>query len=231
MTRTSNPPPSKVLKLYACLFIALLGACAPTRDELRQSLEISDACCQSLEQFEYIDLAYGQTITTRISEKNRSFAFTSGKSYFLAYRLPAFQAPYTISIHSYLTGMTYTRGYFFYPISALLDDNHRIRSISRIPADRMTDAERQTLMGDPYLVQDISIQEADRFLVVYTDPQMIGQSFPYIKDTVVGNTVYHPYGSVVINRPVHIRANIAYAVGGKLEVRIPALASNHGDAP
>lgn len=110
------------------LICSLLGACATTEqrgnvrhmtvpDEVQLGLKNATSCCQSFESFPYGNMEFGKSYDRKIDIGSPAFHFQSGKSFFIAYRLPTVAKPWTISVKSYFWG------YAFYPAATLLDEN------------------------------------------------------------------------------------------------------------
>jgi maltose operon periplasmic protein len=83
--------------------------------EARQALESAPLCCASSAQFSFEPLRLGERLNVKIDAARPAFESQSGKSYFLAYRLPDSTTPVMITIRSWFHGTA------FFPSALLLD--------------------------------------------------------------------------------------------------------------
>jgi maltose operon protein len=111
--------------LIACVLEAACVAPMEHRDgrnefvvtpQARQALESAPPCCASPAQFSFEPLRLGEQLNVRIDAGRPAFEFQSGKSYFLAYRLPDSTTPIEIIIRSWFHGTA------FFPAVLLLDN-------------------------------------------------------------------------------------------------------------
>jgi maltose operon periplasmic protein len=117
-----------VKRLFILIACALEAACvAPMENrngrsefvvtpEARLALESAPLCCASSAQFSFEPLRLGERLNVRIDAARPAFEFQSGKSYFLAYRLPDRTTPIEVTIRSWFHGTA------FFPSVLLLDD-------------------------------------------------------------------------------------------------------------
>jgi maltose operon protein len=89
--------------------------------EVEATYRAAPNCCASPAQFAYAPLSLGQTVTTAIDETTPAYEFESGKSYFLAYRLPETRAAFSVEI---LSPLAAGGSYAFHPEVLLLDEKY-----------------------------------------------------------------------------------------------------------
>lgn len=84
---------------------ALLASCAALEpaplEETMRSLEAAKVCCANAKEFKYEPLPPLESTDFEISVESPAFEFPGGKSYFKAFALPPYAAPYLIWIESF----------------------------------------------------------------------------------------------------------------------------------
>ena len=88
--------------------------------EVAQGLAQKDECCKALNEIDYKTAKIGKVQKHKITPKTDAYTFESGKSYFVAYRLPDDGSPLELNIKSVFSGT------FFYPKVLVLDANYKI---------------------------------------------------------------------------------------------------------
>jgi maltose operon protein len=114
--------------LLAGFTVALLSAgCATTSYEVVMTrYREAPICCKSFSVFSYEDLHPGDSKSFDLNDQSPAFTFDTGKSYFKAFRLPPFSAPYRIIIRSYILGDDLRSAYIFLPQVTLLNDRNEV---------------------------------------------------------------------------------------------------------
>jgi maltose operon protein len=87
--------------------------------ELTQALQNAPICCASFANFPYVDLVAGRTSNVKVDVTSPAFMFGTGKSYFVAYRLPPLPRSLRVTVKSYFFG------HAFYPSVLVLDENFK----------------------------------------------------------------------------------------------------------
>jgi len=147
----------------------------------------STPCCTSMAEFKYEQLSSVEPVTFKLDETSDSFIFPSGKSYFMAFRLPKKEPPYRINVKSFALGETIDKAHVFYPQLALLDDNFTIRKKSN-PGDFILKKAgiRETASVSWGLLMlklegSILVDIPDaRYLLVYTTEKLLGTTSKYM---------------------------------------------------
>lgn len=139
------------VRLAAAASVILLSACSTMSLEwgnlstgpqinlhvpptLTEQLEKSEPCCRSLAELPYQPIDRQGSVDVIIGNDAPSFAFTSGKSRFAAFRLPDWPRPLSIRLDSYSTAepgglgnvIPELRGLIFHPVVLILDAQFRV---------------------------------------------------------------------------------------------------------
>lgn len=77
------------------------------------SFSSAKSCCASMAEFKYAPVALPASIVTHIENTNPAFNFTTGKSYFLAYKLPSSPKGLRLTISSYPAGIIFFPNFLF----------------------------------------------------------------------------------------------------------------------
>ncbi|BAP88312.1 maltose operon periplasmic [Burkholderiales bacterium GJ-E10] len=142
----------------------------------RTVLDTAPVCCSRMSEFTFENLAPGKSTSAEIARGQGSFDFATGKSYFRAFKLPAYSAPYAISLHSKVmpSGIPH-RFRVFVPAAVLLDSNFHIietidpKGLRPIPASIMPPRAAA-------LEQTIAISAANaraKYMVLYTTDNLL----------------------------------------------------------
>lgn len=127
-------------RLVWCLVAAslLLASCAalepaPLEDTMR-SLDAAKTCCASPKEFKYEPLPPLDSRRFEISVESPAFEFPTGKSYFKAFALPAYAAPYSITIESFEgwhspAGRAPYSASVFAPVAMFLDTGYAVTRV------------------------------------------------------------------------------------------------------
>lgn len=94
----------------------------------REALNAEVACCPTLAALPYETLTLPGKQAYRIDEKTKSFDFPSGRSRFLAFRLPETDKPYGVNVRSVVTPSNLPGSgvfYLFSPVVMLLDQDFK----------------------------------------------------------------------------------------------------------
>lgn len=101
---------------------------------LTEQLEKSEPCCRSLAELPYQPIDRQGSVDVAIGNDAPSFAFTTGKSRFAAFRLPDWPRPLSIRLDSYSMAepgglgnvIPELRGLIFHPVVLILDGRFRV---------------------------------------------------------------------------------------------------------
>lgn len=167
-------------KITLLLLFSLLDGCATSEQrgnvrhmnvpqDVERGLQNAPICCQSFESFPYMNMEFGKSYDRKIDINSPSFQFKSGKSFFIAFRLPTVAKPWTISIKSYFWG------YAFYPAATLLDEKF-------VPTRHISNPQFHYV--EPGFIErghiggtiNFNGNETDRYLIIHTrDADMQGE--------------------------------------------------------
>jgi maltose operon protein len=169
----------------------------------------------------YRELQAGQRLRLELDAASPTHGFASGKSYYTAFHLPPYQQPLDLRVRSLLSGgLTLAEAYLFYPVVAVLDADHRVRSVAAVPPEKVRASVQEDFFAGVLLDLNVPVAEGDAFAVLYTDARLLGKTFRFERHTATTRTVYYPGGSMLATDPVHVKADIPYAAGGRVEVRL-----------
>ena len=145
----------------------------------RKLLDEAPLCCKSMAEFHFEKLAKESSETFDIGPQGGTFPFPGGRSYFRAFELPAYTAPYVISLRSLVmpTGMA---GKFriFAPAAMLLDAHYNVigtveQNLFHPVAASILPPRSASLEGDIAITAD---KARARYLVVYTTDALLGRT-------------------------------------------------------
>ncbi len=161
------PPPHRFRVRLAALLGGLGLACAAVA---------ADRAPADPGEFRYTSLPVDGTVEARIDGSTPAFEFKTGRSAFLAFRLPALDRPYLVEVQSLLSGgADAARGRVFYPVAALLNDDFMVSRQTDLDALRFdlpvfenarAPAYRLAIGVDP-------AQAKERYLVVFTPAALL----------------------------------------------------------
>jgi Maltose operon periplasmic protein precursor (MalM) len=215
-----QPMRATKLAVAACVLLAVCG-CAPTSLALRDSLVAAPDCCASERDFSYQALDMGERVKAELGAASPAHEFSSGKSYYAAFRLPPQPRPLNVQVRSVVSGgLTLAEAYLFYPVVAILDADHRVRSVVAVPPEKVDSSVQDDMFAGVLLDLTVPVAEGDVFVVLYTDARLLGKTFRFERHTTTTRTVYYPGGSMLVTDPVYVQADIPYAAGGRVEVRL-----------
>lgn len=171
----------------------LLVSCAALNpvplEETIRSVDSAKSCCASVKEFDYEPLAMLDSKTFEITDQSSAFEFPTGKSYFKAFALPTYAAPYAITIESFPGGHWPAKAPYspfvasasvFVPVVILLDENHTVTRVIDEPAFKRVD---ETLFPPNLLRLEGTISvgpenSREKFLIVLTArAQLEGTTF------------------------------------------------------
>lgn len=107
------------------LAVLLLSCTAPLKTVTRQ-YEDAPLCCKSFRDFDYEKIEAGDRKKFRIDGDSRAFLFDTGKSFFMAFELPEYRRPYSITIKSFFIGDRIQTSYIFSPEVIFLDEDFKV---------------------------------------------------------------------------------------------------------
>jgi len=204
---------SRALRTAASIAaLAVVAGCASTGGQLatqgRGDLSAVPVCCASLETVNVLDLPREKEIV-RIDNKRQAFVFDGTKSFFVAYRLPAFEKAYAIVLSSTPDGVQ-TNLSMFMPRVALYDKAwQRTRLFTEADLrSRGSSMERTVFVntanaGERYLViygADSTTVKEHSTTVMSTTPVFAGPVVFYYHDGRDAKALVHtsPIGNVVL---------------------------------
>lgn len=118
-------------------------------------------CCASAADFHYQPLIIGKPFDLTIDFSSPAFEFSTGKSFFSAYRLPDLKGPIEIRIRSWF------RHDAFFPSALLLDENYAQKRLVTAPEVHVVKA---GIFERGHIEANFRIEPADgiRYFVVLT---------------------------------------------------------------
>ena len=106
----------------ALCLCGVTGCVAPVREQL-SALQKAPVCCASMREFNYAPLSMSDEKEVTLDVESPAFGFDAGKSFFAAYRLPAWSAPYQIRAEAQPGNV---RGGLLAPSALLLDGDFKV---------------------------------------------------------------------------------------------------------
>lgn len=177
-------------KMIVILLVSAAGCSTMvTHKTATTSLTNAPICCESLAQLPYKDIGFGTSDSIKLDSSSAVFQFSTGKSYFAAFRLPQFTSSYTITVQSYALGETIDKAHIFYPQVDLLDDKFNLVTRSN-PHDFVLNkspmAEQKT-WGLPLRLEGsvTAHNPAIKYVVVYTTTELLDSRTPHVTRRVV----------------------------------------------
>lgn len=164
---------------------ALLASCAalepaPLEDTMR-SLEAAKTCCASPKEFKYEPLPPLESREFEISVESQAFEFSTGKSYFKAFALPAYTASYSIIIESFEgwhrpAGSVPYASSVFVPVAMFLDTSYAVTRVVNEVSFKRVDG---SLLPRERLRLEATIpvgseNSQDRYIVIFTTRRALG---------------------------------------------------------
>lgn len=172
--------------LALALGFALLGGCALTHEQARDQLASLRPCCAGYGDFPYRPLAAGETVILDIGSKSPGFAFTAGKSFFEAFRLPDRRGAAWIRLRSYAQGDRIDRAHVFFPSVLMLDENRRVVAeivphMASIKGSQ-ADAVKENDWGMPARLQgEVTLAPNYRYMILRTTDALLAGETPYLE--------------------------------------------------
>ena len=183
----------------------------------RQILNDSPSCCDTMAAFKFIKLGYNDPETYGITSNRGSYDFPTGKSYFRAFALPEYSAPYSIHLRSLtMVGSIPGRFRIFAPGAMLLDSQFNVLQTME---PNFMHATRASIMPPrtASLEGNISISGNNakaKYLVIYTTDQLLSHPL----STTIPGAFIVPGGALPSGIP-----RIAYMepwLTGKIEITL-----------
>lgn len=118
------------LTIQALLLATIVvSGCSPRYSTIISRYEQASVCCQSIKDFRFESIQHGDSIEFKLDEESPAFVFNTGKSFFKAFTMPAYNYPYRINIHSYIQGQYIELAHIFIPQIIFLNDRHEITRV------------------------------------------------------------------------------------------------------
>ena len=132
-----------------------------------------------VERHAVVELPVKGKVSHKIELEDDTFAMPSGPSRVVLLSLPAYRAPYVLTVKSFLykRAMSFTEKIFM-PTTILLDGNYRI---TRTVTEAELEPNRAGMVKGPSYQATISITEAqsdERFVLIYTNGAAVGNTVP-----------------------------------------------------
>lgn len=162
--------------------VLFLGGCATTSYEVEMNrYRSAPVCCQFISEFPFEELHLGDSKSFDLNEESPAFVFDTGKSYFKAFRLPPFSAPYQVTVRSYILGNDLRSAYIFIPQALLLNDRYEVvRNIDfrylKLEKAGFAETVKETWGIMRKLEGHIDVTEENRkecFLVIFTTDKLL----------------------------------------------------------
>lgn len=157
------------------------GAQTPSESALAptDALAAAPVCCRSPAGFPVEQVSMPIDVMLTFDRSAPAYSFSTGKSYFRMIELPPNDAPYVLSVESYVAAAAgvFDRGMLFFPILVFLDENRKLLGGKRswiFQAVRNSD-ERVVAIRASVSVTD-RIQRA-RYIVIQTENAFLSKSF------------------------------------------------------
>jgi hypothetical protein len=174
------------IAVLTAIAAATLAACAtqapssyPATTEARLATYAkATPCCDDPSGFQFNALPQQGNADAVIDLASPVFDFHSGLSPFVAFELPAENAPYRIRIKSLFDRKGGDRAGVFYPVVALLDDTFIVVHMTGLESLRLEPA-LATVGGEAGLAVSLGIEPAEnkgKYLVVFTPAALLGAS-------------------------------------------------------
>ncbi|WP_427976832.1 MalM family protein [Agarivorans sp.] len=171
---------ASLLGLGGCSSGDMLGLSSDTRDlfvepsEAAASLQSAPICCEQLAQLSYKPISYNYDAEEELDARYQAFSFKSGKSFVLAYKLPALNTDIPVRIESVI-GET-----VFAPTVALLSDTFEINRV--VPASSFQYHELKGFSGNKLSAafrvntEQREGRVRDAYMLIYTTDEARSQS-------------------------------------------------------
>jgi len=174
----------------------LLGGCAsleaqlsPTkgfkaavtdRERAMQSLDLAKACCKDFANIPYVDMVLGTSQLAAIDANSPVYAFSEGKSYFAAYRLPTHSGDLSITIEGIIDQT------MFEPVVVMLDSRFQVtrtmgRNVFRYDPARLISG---NAVSGTFTVDrsHIGNPNNESYLLIYTDESRLSETLTIPSD-------------------------------------------------
>lgn len=103
---------------FLAALCSTLSGCATAVSEQMTTLQAAPICCKSMTEFKYTRLSSEEDREVKLTSESPAFVFGGIKSYFSAYRLPAWRGPLQIRAVGKATG---SKDGLFGPSAVMLD--------------------------------------------------------------------------------------------------------------
>lgn len=155
-----------MFRVAGILVLALgLGACVATTSEQWTALNALSGIQTEKRALTYVPLQIDAVVDATIDARSAAFAFETGTSYYLAYTLPEFMAPYSITVRSKVQ----IGSQVFNPTVQFLDAQHAVTRTYRAKTFEYAAHEvYKTLFVNP-------ANRAERYMLVFTEQANKGQ--------------------------------------------------------
>ena len=162
-------------KLSLSLVLVLLViSCASPIPKHIETLGVSNICCGNTTEivFDTIDADGRKNIL--VTDKDPSYKFFEGKSFFKAYELPSnLQSGDYVRIYSHFNSLLASSNYIFYPYILFLDKGKNIvRYSGKLSLNKTSNT--WAASGEQRYVE-LAIEENVKYIVVYTAENILGE--------------------------------------------------------
>lgn len=149
------------------VLVTLLNGCASKIPQLTDSLRQAPPCCAAISEFKFVDLPLNASKSFELGANSPAFSFASGKSYFVALRLPTIVGQRNLRVYTYAQNFSYAQyAHVFIPRVTTLDSSFQVvRTV--VPAYRKGPLEITWSSGPPW-VGAIRLMPTEQFLVIHT---------------------------------------------------------------
>ncbi|MFL0800709.1 MAG: hypothetical protein K6L80_09700 [Agarilytica sp.] len=206
----------KIKFIYLGFFVSALWGCASPVPKLSSMLEAAPTCCVNFEEMSYVKISGGE-VGVKLGPKSLVRLFPEGKSYFSAIELSAITEDTPVQIKSHLAGefgkLMFGRAssseHIVSPLFLLLDENKRpLRQF--FPSLEW----KKDVFGGYYLGAVMHLKPNERYLVMYVNPNLKGQSKAITRYQAGGG---YMSGSTYISLPGSSQtSNIPFSVSGEV---------------
>ena len=200
------------MKLKSFIIIILTSfaiGCATEEVRIAESQAMMKSCCNSFGEMKFESIGVNTESRVKINKDSAFYAFDEGKSFFMAYSLPASKK--TITVKSYYSLSDLIPG-MFRPVVTMLDANYN-KTRFMAPFVKQGIASE----SESYGYYNIDVRANEKYFIVHTDDDSYEDSF------------YHFYNPLKITKKGScIDPRMAAVFGGVIGAITAANCSNRG---
>lgn len=150
------------LRLALVVGLATTGCATKVPDQMA-ALEEAPICCETYSEIQYARLQVDKPQSVKLGPGSPAFTFDSGKSYFYAARLPAYNGPLVLRIDSQGTVAGEERSFVLRPEVLMLDASYQVTR--HIPAEDFKHTRVSDFLGTVFVNPD---NASETYLLIFT---------------------------------------------------------------